>query len=211
MKHLILLGDSIFDNAAYTLGGPAVINHVQQQLPADWRASLGAVDGSTTDDIADQIQAIPPNATHLALSVGGNNAIMRSDILDTPVASSAEALLLFSEVIREFEAAYRAAVTACLNLKLPLHICTIYNGNFDEPGYQQRVVVALTLFNDVIIRVATEHRLQVIDLRFICTQPQDYANPIEPSAAGGAKIAKAIVCALTEAQVSVRGACVLAD
>ena len=30
MKHLILLGDSIFDNAAYTLGGPAVINHVQQ-------------------------------------------------------------------------------------------------------------------------------------------------------------------------------------
>ncbi len=102
MKHLILLGDSIFDNAAYTL--------------------------------------------------------MRADILETPANSSGETLLMLAEVIREFEAAYRAAVLACLNLKLPLVVCTVYHGSFEEPNYQQRIVVALTLFSDVIIRVAIEHR-----------------------------------------------------
>lgn len=52
--------------------------------------------------------------------------------------------------------------------------------------------IALTPFNDVILRVAFEFGLGVIDLRAICTEAADYANPIEPSGLGGAKIAKAI-------------------
>jgi hypothetical protein len=42
MHHLVLIGDSILDNAAYAAGGPAVITHLQRQLPDGWRASLGA-------------------------------------------------------------------------------------------------------------------------------------------------------------------------
>jgi len=53
--------------------------------------------------------------------------------------------------------------------------------------------VALMVFNDVILRVAIKFAMAVIDLRFVCTSPEDYANPIEPSSAGGAKIARAIV------------------
>ncbi len=33
----------------------------------------------------------------------------------------------------------------------------------------------------------------MLDLRLICTEDADYANPIEPSSRGGAKIAAAIV------------------
>jgi hypothetical protein len=47
----------------------------------------------------------------------------------------------------------------------------------------------------------------VIDLRFVCSSPEDYANPIEPSSKGGAKIARCIV-ASTE-QSGNRGASVL--
>ena len=205
MHHLVLLGDSILDNASYTAGGPDVITHVRQQLPQGWRATLNAVDGSTTEDLPPQLQALAPDATHLLLSIGGNNALLCGDVLDTPVASSAEALLLLSEVARGFELAYRGAVAACLGLKLPLVVCTIYNGNFPDQDYQQRVTVALTVFNDVILRVAVEHGLKVIDLRLVCNWPDDYANPIEPSASGGAKIAKAIVQAVTESTRS-RGA-----
>jgi hypothetical protein len=50
----------------------------------------------------------------------------------------------------------------------------------------------LTVFNDAILRVAFENALSVIDLRLICNTPSDYANPIEPSSLGGAKIAAAI-------------------
>ena len=35
--------------------------------------------------------------------------------------------------------------------------------------------------------------LPLTDLRVICDEPEDYANPIEPSVQGGAKIARAIV------------------
>jgi hypothetical protein len=210
MNHLVLLGDSILDNGAYTAGGPAVITHVQRQLPEGWCASLSAVDGSTTDDIHSQLKALAPDATHLLLSVGGNNALLRADVLETPVSSSGEALLLLFEVVREFELTYRQAVTACLGFHLPLVVCTVYHGNFPDANYQQRVAVALTVFNDVIIRVAIENRLKVIDLRLVCTSADDYANPIEPSASGGEKIAQAIVRAVMEPAHSLRGADVLA-
>src|SRR5206468_12810660 len=54
----------------------------------------------------------------------------------------------------------------------------------------------LTAFNVVILRVAFESRFRVIDLRLVCSEPSDYANPIEPSSAGGEKIARAILASL---------------
>lgn len=209
MPHLILLGDSVLDNGAYTLGGPAVIAQVRQQLPDGWLASLCAVDGSTTEDVARQLACVPADATHLLLSVGGNDAILRAEVLETPVTSSGEALLMLADIADEFEAAYRSAVQACLELALPLVVCTIYHGQFPEPSYQRRAAIALTAFNDVILRVAIEKRLKVIDLRRICTTAADYANPIEPSVVGGTKIARAIVHAVSEPQHAGRGALVV--
>ncbi len=211
MTHLALLGDSTLDNAAYTAGGAAVITHVQRELPPAWTASLCAVDGSTTEDVDDQLDHLPLDVTHLLLSVGGNNAILQSDVLDTPVASSAQALLLLHRAAQEFEAQYRRVVAACLATRLPLVLCTVYHGNFPDADYRQRVAVALAVFNDAILRVAVENQLSVIDLRAVCSSPEDYANPIEPSVIGGAKIARAIVRAVTETHSSGRGARVLAD
>jgi len=57
---LIFVGDSIFDSAAYTAGGPAVIDQVRQNLPAGWQASLLAVDGdTTTTDVSQPLQRLP--------------------------------------------------------------------------------------------------------------------------------------------------------
>jgi len=38
----------------------------------------------------------------------------------------------------------------------------------------------------------------VVELRLVCSEPADYANPIEPSVRGGAKIARAVARAVTE-------------
>jgi hypothetical protein len=199
MPLLALLGDSVFDNGSYTNGGPAVVQQVNARLPEGWSARLLAVDGSTTDDIAEQLARVPDEATHLVLSVGGNNALLRADLLQAQVASSAEALLMLGEAAAEFEQAYRRKVDACLALKRPLVVCTVYHGNFPDPGFAACAAVALTAFNDAIIRVAAVHGLTVIDLRTICTTPDDYANPIEPSAHGGDKIASAIVRTVAQA------------
>jgi hypothetical protein len=193
--HVALLGDSSFDNGAYTRGEPDVVGHLRAILPASWCASLLAVDGATAGDLSDQLERISSDVTHLVLSVGGNDAILNSDLLATPVRSSTEALLLFSERVERFESTYRAAIDAVVGLKRDTTVCTIYNGNLDSS--QARVArIALMTFNDVILRVAFEHHLGVIDLRLVCTDAAHYANPIEPSGLGGQRIAEAIASAI---------------
>jgi len=197
MPHVVLLGDSIFDNGAYTSGGPDVVTQLRELLPAGWRATLGAVDGATTEDFASQVDALPDDATHLVVSLGGNDALGHMDLLDRHVRSSAEVLDDLADAAGAFEKRYRRALGAVLANRLPTTVCTIYNGNFPDVGFQRLASTALTVFNDAIIRVAFEHGIDIIDLRLVCNQSADYANPIEPSSHGGAKIAQAIVAALT--------------
>jgi hypothetical protein len=75
-------------------------------------------------------------------------------------------------------------------------VFTIYNGNFPDAVTQRLASTALAVFNDAILRVAVENRTRVIDLRLVCCESADYANPIEPSVRGGAKIARAVARAL---------------
>ncbi|HSY41207.1 MAG TPA: GDSL-type esterase/lipase family protein [Polyangia bacterium] len=194
-RHVVLLGDSIFDNASYTGGAPDVISHLGAGLPAGWRASLLAVDGSVTDDLREQIEEVPADATDLILSIGGNDALSNIDILGLPVSSTAEALEIFGERASAFRSSYVAALDLLLALGRPTTVCTIYEGNL-QPQIAGRARVALTFFNDVILRAAFERSVDLIDLRLVCTEASDFANPIEPSGSGGAKIARAIRAAL---------------
>jgi len=193
MANIVLLGDSIFDNGRYTLGGPDVISQVRQLLPSGWRASLLAVDGSTTKDVPAQLRCIPSDASPLVLSAGGNDALMNSNVLRMPADSTSHAIKILADTSNDFENWYRKAVEDCRRLGLPLVVCTIYNGCFPDPDFQRAVSTTLMVFNDVILRVGIEFRLPIIDLRFVCSSPSDYANPIEPSSTGGAKIARSIV------------------
>jgi GDSL-like Lipase/Acylhydrolase family len=190
-SHVVLLGDSIFDNRKYTGGAPDVVGHLRKVLPSPCRATLCAVDGSTTADLAKQLPGAPADASHLVVSIGGNDAILNSDLLDLPVKSTADALALFGDRLRRFESSYRCAIEGVLALKRQTAVCTIYNGNLDVADAPPARVV-LMMFNDAILRLAIERQLAIIDLRLVCSNPQDYANPIEPSGAGGRKIALAI-------------------
>jgi hypothetical protein len=194
-QHIVLLGDSIFDNAPYTDGAPDVVSHLRALLPEGWGASLLAVDGSTTADLGPQIAHIEEDVTHAVLSLGGNDALLNSDLLNLPVGSTAEALALFGQRIDAFKASYVAALESLLALGHRTTVCTIYDGNLD-PAWAPLARVALMVFNDVILRVAFERAIDVIDLRLVCTEVSDYANPIEPSGSGGRKIAEAIAVAV---------------
>lgn len=193
--HVVLLGDSVFDNAAYTKGGPSVSTQLARQLP-DWRVTMLALDGATTQGIPRQVAALPKDATHLVLSVGGNDALGHTGLLDTPVRSSAQAFSMLAEAVLNFERAYGQALRSCLATRLPLVICTVYHGNFQDAAFQRRAEMALSAFNNAILREATLNNLRAIDLRLVCDRPEDYANPIEPSSIGGDKIVRAIAQAV---------------
>ena len=188
----MLLGDSIFDNAAYVAGAPDVIRQVRERLPAGSKATLAALDGGKIGDVRRQLHRLPADATHLVLSVGGNDALGRSDFLGAPARTAAEALSALADVGDEFEHGYLAMLAGVLARRLPTAICTIYYPRFPDAALQKVAVAALTVFNDSIVRAAVAYDLALLDLRLICTEAGDYANSIEPSARGGEKIARAI-------------------
>ncbi len=193
MTHVVLLGDSIFDNGSYVRRGePDVVAQVQAKLPAGSQATLRAVDGAVTTGVERQLARLPTDATHLVVSVGGNDALRSSGLLREQARSVAEVIAKFAVVQDEFARNYRTMLDAVLGRRLPTALCTIYDARFPDPQEQRLVVTALSIFNDVITREAFTRRLHLIDLRLICNEPDDYANPIEPSAKGGDKIAGVI-------------------
>src|SRR5262249_21330205 len=195
---IVLIGDSIFDNAAYVDGGLDVIAHLRQEIPRDWRATLRAADGSMVPDVRNQIVNLPADATHLVVSAGGNDAIDQSGILDEKAHSAAQFLARMADLGDQFEARYQGMLRAILGLGLRTTLCTIYYPRFPDPFMQRAAVMALGVFNDVIIRGAFRAGLPLIDLRLVCDTDEDYANPIEPSDTGGKKIAAVIHRAVTE-------------
>jgi lysophospholipase L1-like esterase len=193
MNHVVLLGDSIFDNKSYVQRGqPDVVAQVQAKLPEGWRATLCAVDGAVTRNVEGQLRTVPSDASHLIVSVGGNDALRNSGILREGARSVAEVIARFADVQDEFAQSYRAMLDKVQERRLPVAVCTIYDARFPDPREQRLVVTALSIFNDIIMREAFGRRLPLVDLRLICSEPDDYANPIEPSAKGGDKIAGAI-------------------
>lgn len=192
MAHIVLLGDSIFDNKAYVGGGPDVVSQLRLMIPHDWQATLKAVDGNVTEQVSRQLTGVPAEATHLFVSVGGNDALMNADILNFPARSSAEVFSALADRAANFEFHYREMLKAVLSRGLPTAVCTIYYPNFADAPTQKVATAALAAFNDVIVRQAIRHGLPFLDLRLICSEPADYANEIEPSVQGGRKIAEKI-------------------
>ena len=192
MTHVVLLGDSIFDNAAYVRGGPDVVAQLGALLAPLGRATLAAVDGAVIADVPRQLARIPGDATHLVLSVGGNDALGHLDLLTRRAQSSAQVLEWLADAVEPFERAYGRLLDALLARSLPLVACTVYDGNLDA-SQRRAARSAVAVFDDAIQREARRRDVPVIELRHVCTEPADYANPIEPSVEGGAKIAAAIV------------------
>ncbi len=191
MNHVTLVGDSVFDNLVYVKPEPDVQQQLRDVLPDGWKVTLGAIDGSVTDDVPIQLKGLPKDVSHIVVSVGGNDGLQSMSLLFEEVSSVAEGLGLLSKVVARFQKDYRQMLEDLVATNIPATVCTIYRPQF-EPHLQQVSLMALSLFNDVILTEAMRMRLPVLDLRQIMDEDSDYANPIEPSAHGGEKMAKAI-------------------
>jgi hypothetical protein len=192
MQHVVLLGDSIFDNAAYVAGAPDVVRQLREALPDGWKATLAAVDGGVVADVPRQLARVPDDATHLVISVGGNDALGQSGILEARAGSVAEVLDRLAAIQSQFRSGYAAMLDRVLQLGLPLAVCTVYDPRYPDPVRRRLSTVALGVINDAIMREAFARKLPLFDLRLICNEDSDFANPIEPSERGGRKIATAI-------------------
>ncbi len=209
MKHIILAGDSVFDNRTYVeVGEPDVRDQLADLLDDGDKATLIAVDGDINNNVSKQLDNIPNDATHLFISIGGNDALMHIDSFTDSVSTIGDALDSFNEKIQEFEKEYIKMLTNIIKYGLKTTLCTIYNPCFDHENMdrisymfppntnfkklQRRSTTALPLFNNIIFQEAFNFGLPVMDLRLIFNDKADYSNPIEPSVVGGIKMARII-------------------
>ena len=103
-------GDSVIDNKAYVGRGPDVAEQVRNLVPDEWKVTRLAIDGAVTWSVFSQLEDLPTDTTHIVISVGGNDALGKSEVLDAPAHSVAEVLLQLAEIQDRFRA---EAAPAC--------------------------------------------------------------------------------------------------
>jgi len=190
-RQIVLFGDSILDNGAYTRPEPDTTAHLQEMLTA-WSVRRLAHDGATMGHVGLQLSELDARPDIAVLSVGGNDATEHIGLLERRASSAAEVLDDLLRIADEFADRYEPVARAVRDRVERLVVCTIYEVPLQPPRYARLACVPLALLNDRIIRIAAGLRVDVLDLRSVCTEPSDFFQQIEPSAQGAAKIAGAI-------------------
>jgi GDSL-like Lipase/Acylhydrolase family len=191
MKHVLMLGDSIFDNGAYVSGAPDVRAQLQSLMPMI-EISFLARDGAVISDIHAQLGRAPQAATHVVVSIGGNDALIASGVLEERVSDVSGALERLRLIAEGFRQNYASMMKLLSGQNAPIAVCTIYEPRFPDPARRRSAATALSILNDVITREAFSAGASLIDLRLVCSEDSDFANAIEPSTTGGLKIARTI-------------------
>jgi lysophospholipase L1-like esterase len=150
-------------------------------------------------------------ADHIILSAGGNDALQHVDLLEAVTGvTTRDVLVRLWSIREEFRRSY-AALLECLALaRRPVLVLTVYNPCFHahgfEAAYQQAAESAVSIINDVIQQEGRRRSFDVLELRTLFHDRADYANPIEPSARGGAKLARCMSDWVTGSRPSERAA-----
>jgi lysophospholipase L1-like esterase len=190
-RTLVLLGDSILDNAPYTNPEPDTTAHLQDLLPA-WTVVRLAQDGAMMADVRSQVRELPKRPLTAVLSVGGNDAVEHISVLDERASNSADVLEKLLAIADNFGSSYETVARSVAEHADRLVLCTIYEVQLQPARYAQLARVPLALLNDRIIRTASRLGVDVLELRSVCAEPSDFVLQIEPSAQGAARIARAI-------------------
>eukprot|EP00026_Physarum_polycephalum_P013440 Phypoly_transcript_13840.p1 GENE.Phypoly_transcript_13840~~Phypoly_transcript_13840.p1 ORF type:complete len:262 (+),score=31.17 Phypoly_transcript_13840:149-934(+) len=213
--HVVLLGDSIFDNQVYVSNDynksvPGVLERRLKAINKDWKITHNAVDGAVMKSIDSQLASIPASTTHLFMSIIGNDCLhalaglqvggkwREISAIDHPAI-----LPILTRLVTQYE----QTIVKVKKLGHPLTVCNLYAPRFDEtkpptrglyaPRFDNPQMNAFCRFavqelNTRLLTIATKYNVNMIDIFSLFTDYDDYANAIEPGEKGSEKIAKAI-------------------
>jgi len=189
---LLLLGDSILDNGTYTYPEPDTTARLERLVAPAWAVHRLAQDGATMRGLPPQLALLDYRPDAAVLSVGGNDLMAYVDMIQRPATSVAEVLGELLAIADGFHLHYEAAVRSVMGRADRTILCTIYEVPLQPPMAGTLARVPLGLVNDRILRIGAELGLEVLELRRVCTEVEDFVLEIEPSAQGAEKIARAI-------------------
>ena len=187
-RTIVLLGDSILKNNAYTSDGKGIDDLL---LERNKQTYSYAVDNSNVVDVYNQINEIPIDlntpSTTIFLSAGGNDILNHykeggGDIHDTSVLTTIFAA--YKKMIK----AIRAKMNQCKFVILDIY----YPDNTKYTQYHP----IIREWNKLIYEYANQpsnNITTVLKVSSMLTQNDDFTLSIEPSSSGGLKIADSIL------------------
>lgn len=191
--HVVLLGDSTLDNGRYlnfALGELSVERQFTKRcLEEGWHMTILAQDGSVLEDVlARQLPLIPDCATHIVISISGNDLL---GLLNEMVVANFSPASVYRAIINglaEVSERYRHLVMALKRFGCHLACCTVYQPAFNHMFFKSLASVSLGLHNSRIKQMTEDLDASVIDLANLCETKEDFANALELSTRGGAKL-----------------------
>lgn len=184
-KTVILMGDSVLNNANYVPEGQSVYDYLKQQLS---NVINLAKDGATINDLYGQLDKIPVKLnndnTYIFISAGGNDILNKRTKLTTNQIK--ELFDTYMNFLKALRVKLGSAKINIINLYLPAN-----------PRFQS-YKTAIEQWNDLINKNSTKigEMYNVVDFHALLTSPDDFVYDIEPSESASNKIANLITLAI---------------
>lgn len=184
-NYVILMGDSVLNNANYVPSGKSVVDILKKKISNVLNVSK---DGATISDLYGQLDKIPSKLnkaeTYIFISAGGNDILNKQSEL-----SNADIIKLFNRYM-DFLKALRIKLGSTkiniMNLYLPAN-----------PRYQS-YKASIDQWNKLLNENSTKigEIYNVVDLYSLLTTPKDFIYDIEPSESASEKLANLIYLTL---------------
>eukprot|EP00930_Biecheleria_cincta_P002428 TRINITY_DN103439_c0_g1_i1.p1 TRINITY_DN103439_c0_g1~~TRINITY_DN103439_c0_g1_i1.p1 ORF type:complete len:354 (-),score=64.37 TRINITY_DN103439_c0_g1_i1:89-1150(-) len=196
--HVVLLGDSTLDNVRHLdldAGEMSIEGQLSKRCAEKgWEFTLLARDGSTLDDVArQQIPFIPDEATHLVLSASGNNLLSLLNEMADSHWSLGSMVSSIGEGLPQVAESYRRLLQAMKSSGCHMACCTVYRPQFRHIFLRTLATLSLGVHNARIHQIAQELDISVIDMGVLFDCDEDFANPLELSTQGGAKVVENVM------------------
>lgn len=201
-RHVVLLGDTLLE--AYTTIDKTPGKFENAVLPRTrhpWKLSV--VSAAEVEREGPALE-LPKGATHAMIFIEGNHAIEQSGLLDSRPDAYGQTLAQLSLAADEFERTVERLIRVAQAARLVIMVCTMFQPGYKDPVRQRTACAALAVFNDRVTKRAAEARVSLIDLRLVCSEPDDYDKPTLLSKSGVQKVANVIRFAMYELDAGAR-------
>jgi len=195
--HVVLLGDSTLDNGRYlnmSVGELSVEKQLRKCcMERNWDMTVLAQDGSLLKDVRQrQMPLIPECATHVVLSASGNDLL---SLLNEMVVANFSLSSMYTTVgtgLGKVAERYGEILQDLKKKGVHIAVCTLYRPNFNHMFFKSLATFALGLHNSRLSQLSVELDCSVIDFANMFDSKADFANPLELSTRGGAKLVRNI-------------------
>jgi len=178
---VILMGDSVLNNANYVPAGNSVYDYLKKKLN---KVINLAKDGATINDLYTQLDKIPVDLnntdTYIFISAGGNDILnKRTELTTNEIRRLFDTYMDFLKALRVKLASTKINI---INLYLPTN-----------PRFQS-YKTSIDQWNELINQYSDKigEMYNVVDLHSLLTTPEDFVYDIEPSESASNKIANLI-------------------